>query len=68
MMAEQLSGTESPARTSFGYHGRYLRVDLGSGSGQVIELPPVVLRQFLGGSGLGVYLMLREGAAAAEPL
>ena len=68
MMAEQLSGTESPARTLFGYHGRYLRVDLGSGSGQVIELPSEVLRQFLGGSGLGVYLMLREGAAAAEPL
>lgn len=52
----------------FGYHGNYLRIDLASNQSQSIELAEQTLRQYLGGSGLGVKLLLDEGAAEAEPL
>ena len=51
-----------------GYHGCYLRVDLGRPSIERVPLDAGVLRNYLGGTGLGVYLMLREGAAALDPL
>jgi aldehyde:ferredoxin oxidoreductase len=52
----------------FGYHGSYLRIDVSRGAAEQIPLPEEVLRQFLGGSGLGAKLLLDEGAAAADPL
>jgi aldehyde:ferredoxin oxidoreductase len=52
----------------FGYHGRYLRIDVSRGSGEYVPLGDTVLRQFIGGSGLGVWLLLAEGAANADPL
>ena len=51
-----------------GYHGCYLRVDLTTGSSERIALSERLLRRTLGGSGLGVALLLREGAAEVEPL
>jgi aldehyde:ferredoxin oxidoreductase len=51
-----------------GYHGCYLRVDLTDGRCERIPLAESVLRRFLGGCGLGAWLMLREGAAPLEPL
>ena len=51
-----------------GYHGAYLRIDVSNGSAERIPLPEEVLRQFLGGSGLGAWLLLNEGQAAADPL
>ena len=51
-----------------GYHGRYLRIDAASGLGERIAIEPQILRQFLGGSGLGTWLLLNAGAAAADPL
>jgi len=51
----------------FGYHGRYLRVDLASGSAQWVTLPEDVLRRFLGGVGLATYLMHRECPAGVDP-
>jgi aldehyde:ferredoxin oxidoreductase len=51
-----------------GYHGCYLRVDLTTGSADRVELSDSLLRRFLGGSGLGVALLLRENAAVADPL
>ncbi len=51
-----------------GYHGRYLRVDLTRGVGEGVPLTADELRHFLGGSGLGVQLLLREHAARAGPL
>jgi len=51
-----------------GYHGRYLRVDLSTGQASSISLDAEVLRQYLGGSGLGVALLLQENAATADPL
>jgi aldehyde:ferredoxin oxidoreductase len=51
-----------------GYHGCYLRIDVSSGVGKFVPLEEKVLRQFLGGSGLGVKLLLDEGAAEVDPL
>ena len=51
-----------------GYHGRYLRVDLSTGLSTEILLETQLLREYLGGSGLGVALMLKEDAAKVEPL
>ena len=52
----------------FGYHGRYLRIDLGTGSSQWKRLAENVLRRFLGGVGLATYLMHRECPAGVDPL
>lgn len=50
-----------------GYHGRYLRVDVSRGAGQWAPLDEAVLRNYLGGAGLGVWLLLAEGGASADP-
>ncbi len=51
-----------------GYHGRYLRIDVSSGSAHWRPLPPSVLRRFLGGVGLGTWLLHREGPCGVDPL
>lgn len=51
-----------------GYHGRCLRIDLDASGWLTIELPERVLRQFLGGAGLGTWLLLQEDKATADPL
>src|SRR5918995_2600497 len=51
-----------------GYHGSYLRIDVTAGSATRVPLADTTLRQFLGGSGLGVRLLLDEGAAGFDPL
>lgn len=53
---------------TFGYHGCYLRIDVSSGTSERVPLSDAVLRQFIGGSGLGVKLLLDEGAAHVDPL
>jgi aldehyde:ferredoxin oxidoreductase len=52
----------------FGYHGRYLRVDLGHGIGDWVPLAEDVLRRFVGGVGLAAYLMHREAPVGIDPL
>ena len=52
----------------FGYHGRYLRIDVGAGTQQIVPLGESVLRQFLGGVGLAAYLLHRECPAGVDPL
>jgi aldehyde:ferredoxin oxidoreductase len=52
----------------FGYHGRYLRVDLSRGAAEGVPLAEDVLRRFLGGVGLAAYLMHREAPAGVDPL
>jgi aldehyde:ferredoxin oxidoreductase len=52
----------------FGYHGCYLRIDVARGSVDRVPLPEAVLRQFLGGSGLGAWLLLEAGQACTDPL
>ena len=51
-----------------GYHGGYLRVDLTTGSSRRVNLDEDTLRSSLGGSGLGVAILLEEGAAEVDPL
>lgn len=52
----------------FGYHGRYLRIDLGRGTCDPVPLAEDVYRRFLGGVGLGTYLLHREAPRGVEPL
>ncbi len=50
-----------------GYFGRYLRIDLSDNSASPVALSATTLRRFIGGSGLGAYLMLKEQAATVDP-
>src|SRR5947199_10119240 len=52
----------------FGYHGRYLRIDLSRGKGEFKPLPEDVLRRFIGGVGIGTYLMHKEAPSGVDPL
>ncbi len=52
----------------FGYHSNYLRIDVGTQEAQQVELEEAVLRAYVGGSGLGVKILLSEGAAESDPL
>src|SRR5215213_8664853 len=52
----------------FGYHGSYLRIDATTGTAMRVPLAEGMLRQYIGGSGLGARLLLDEGAASADPL
>lgn len=51
-----------------GYFGRALIVDLDSGSSSTLELTDVVLRRYIGGSGLGTWLMHRLSPPGVDPL
>src|ERR1041385_6636117 len=54
-----------------GYHGKFLRIDVSASPGclaEYVPLPDSVLRQYLGGSGLGVKLLIDHGAAQVDPL
>src|SRR4051794_33524531 len=52
----------------FGYHGRYLRIDLTAGKAKPVPLPADVLRRFVGGVGLAAWLLDRECPAGVDPL
>jgi aldehyde:ferredoxin oxidoreductase len=51
-----------------GYFGRVLVVDVTSGSSQDRPLPDSVLRGYIGGSGLGTWLLWQLGTPGADPL
>ena len=44
----------------YGYHGRYLRIDAATGAADAVPLAEEVLRCYLGGVGLAVWLLHRE--------
>ncbi|MEM4770738.1 MAG: aldehyde ferredoxin oxidoreductase family protein [Acidilobaceae archaeon] len=50
-----------------GYMGKILRVDLTAGKLYYEELPEDVLRMWIGGRGLGVYIMLKEVDPRVDP-
>ncbi len=50
----------------FGHHGRIRQIDLGSQSIDSRTVPESMLRNYLGGAGLGVRLLLDE-QVEAEP-
>jgi len=51
-----------------GYFGRALLVDVSDGSSRVLPLPEQVLRQHLGGAGLGAWLMHELAPPGVDPL
>ena len=57
-----------PVRTLFGYHGRYLDIDVGERSFQWKDLDEATLRQYIGGSGLGGFLLNELQEQSTDPL
>ena len=51
-----------------GYHGRALIIDLTTGRHHWQPLPETVLRRYIGGVGLGTYLLREYCPAGADPL
>jgi aldehyde:ferredoxin oxidoreductase len=51
-----------------GYFGRALVVDAGTAAAEVLPLPDGVLRAYLGGAGLGAWLMHRLGPPGVDPM
>ena len=51
-----------------GYHGRYLRVDLSTREVRTVPLCAGVLRRFIGGAGLGTWILLQETKGRPDPL
>src|SRR5439155_17310465 len=64
----QASKDRGTIAAMFGCHGRYLKIGLSRGTSEMVPLPGDVLRRFLGGVGLGVHLLMREGPAGIDPL
>ena len=54
--------------TAGGYFGRALVVDVGTGTSDVLPLPDELLRAYIGGAGLGAWLMHHLGPPGADPL
>ena len=55
-------------RPAGGYFGRALVVDLADASAERLALPEDVLRAYIGGAGLGAWLMHRLAPPGVEPL
>ncbi len=51
-----------------GYFGRALVVDAGTGTAATLPLPDQLLRAYIGGAGLGAWLMHRLGPPGVDPL
>jgi len=51
-----------------GYFGRALVVDVTSGTSQVLPLPADILRAYIGGAGLGAWLLYQLGRPGTDPL
>jgi len=53
--------------TTAGYHGRYLKIDISTGHTETIPIPQKILRNYIGGCGLGTWLLLKETAGNIDP-
>ena len=51
-----------------GYHGQYLRIDLSERTSHQVPWPDGVLRKFLGGAGLGAWVLRCETPDGVDPL
>ena len=56
------------SRPAGGYFGRALVVDLADASGEALPLPDEVLRAYIGGAGLGTWLMHELAPPGVDPL
>ena len=52
----------------YGHHGNYLRIDLTSRTAECVPLREDVLRDCIGGVGLGTWIINAEAAATSDPL
>jgi aldehyde:ferredoxin oxidoreductase len=52
----------------YGYHGCYQRVDLSTGRSTRLPIPEEVLRRYIGGVGLGAWILFRESSPGVDPL
>ena len=52
----------------YGYNGKILHVDLTTGTLSVEEPPEAFYRKYMGGQGIGLYYLLKEMPAGADPL
>ena len=52
----------------FGFHGKYLRFDLSKNQGEKVSIPEKILRRYLGGVGLGAWILHRENPIGIHPL
>jgi aldehyde:ferredoxin oxidoreductase len=52
----------------YGYHGKILHVDLTTGKLEVEEPAETFYRQYMGGSAMGAYYLLKHTPAGADPL
>ena len=52
----------------FGVHGRYLRIDATSGTATIVPIGESTLRAYLGGVGLGAWLLGQETPRGLDPL
>ena len=50
------------------YSGKLIRVDLTHGTWRIEDIDSVVLRMFIGGSGLASYLLWKELKPGVDPL
>lgn len=51
-----------------GYHSLYLRIDLTARRAEPVGIAPEVLRRYIGGSGLGTWLLSQETVDRQDPL
>ena len=51
-----------------GYFGQALVANVTDGTSEVLPLPDDILRAYIGGAGLGVWLLHRLAPAKADPL
>jgi aldehyde:ferredoxin oxidoreductase len=51
-----------------GCHGRYLRIDLCTGAAAFVPIPEKVSRAYIGGVGLGAWILLKEAPERVDPL
>jgi aldehyde:ferredoxin oxidoreductase len=51
-----------------GYHGRYLRIDVGTGRADGVRIDETTLRRYVGGVGLGTWIVARETPPRVDPL
>ncbi len=63
-----MSVIESGWRPGLGWHGRYLWIDLEAERGEPIPIGAPVLRAYVGGVGLGVWLLHRHTPDGVDPL
>ena len=62
-----MRGAEDPCQAG-GYFGQALIADVTDGTSAILPLPEEILRAYIGGAGLGTWLLHRIGPPGGDPL